>query len=193
MENTIVTTFTQLAELELSEAIKLDRINAFLNTPPREKWLKTRPPSKGKGKYLPVARIEQLLTAIFQKWYVEIKSTAVLGNSVCTVITLHYWIPQLQEWRRMDGCGAAPLQVDAGEDANNASAMKSSAVQMAAPMSVSYAIKDAAGRMGAIFGRDVNRTDVDKFVGMYSSAVEIIDEEPPRVTPPPIDEIETPF
>lgn len=172
----IVTSFTHLASLELQEAIKLDKINAFLNSPPRDKWLKPRPAGKGKGKYLPIYRIEQLLTAIFQKWWVEIKSTTILGNSVCSVITLHYWVPQAQEWRRMDGTGAAPLQVDSGADANDASAMKSAAVQMAAPMSVSYAVKDAAQRIGAIFGRDVNRPDADKFVGMYSSAAEMMDD-----------------
>jgi hypothetical protein len=169
----VVTQFVQLANLE--EAIKLDTVNAFLNTPPRADWLKPRPPGKGKGKYLPISRIEQLLTAICQKWYVEIKSTTVLGNSICSVVTLHYFLPQLNEWRKMDGCGAAPLQVDAGADATDTSALKSAAVQMAAPMSVSYAVKDAAQRIGAIFGRDINNKDAEKFAGIYSSAVNLAD------------------
>lgn len=175
MERKELITFSSLVS-DLEKASKEDKLNELLNMQPHQSWLKQRPAGKGQGKYMPIDKIELLLTSIFQRWYVEVKQTQFIGNSVVVTITLHYWVPGFNEWRKTDGVGAAPLQVDSGADATDASALKSSAVQMAAPMAKTYAIKDAAQSLGAIFGRDVNRKDSAKFEGKYASAYERVKE-----------------
>jgi hypothetical protein len=175
MANGLIT-FSSLVS-DLQQAAKEDKLNELLNTQPHESWLKKRPTGKGQGKYMPIEKIELLLTGIFQKWYVEVKMVQFIGNSVVVTITLHYWVPGFNDWRRTDGVGAAPLQGESGADATDASALKSAAVQMAAPMAKTYAIKDAAQSLGAIFGRDINRKGPAKFEGKYSSAYDKIREQ----------------
>ena len=58
-----------------------------------------------------------------------------------------------------DGVGAAPLQTDKGAGAVDFNAIKSDAVMKAAPAAESYAVKDAAEKIGKLFGKDMNRAD----------------------------------
>lgn len=58
-----------------------------------------------------------------------------------------------------DGVGAAPLQINSGKGAIDFNEIKSNAVMLAAPASETYAIKDAAEKIGKIFGKDLNRHD----------------------------------
>jgi len=109
--------------------------------------------------YIPVERVEYLLTRIFGKWRIEIKKSEVLANAVCVTIRLHYIDPVTGEWDWQDGIGAATLQTNAGAGATDFNQIKSSAVQMAAPAAESYALKDAAEKLGKIFGKDLNRKD----------------------------------
>jgi len=128
----------------------------ILNQQPPATWLAEHPMLRG-YKYIPIERVEWLLSRIFGKWWVEIKETAILANSV--VVTVRLWVvnPLTGEHQFQDGIGAAPVQTDKGAGASDWNAVKSDGVQKAAPSAESYAIKDAAEKFGKIFGKDVSR------------------------------------
>lgn len=143
---------------EVEVKSKENDLNVLLNQPPAEVWLKDHPMVKGL-KYIPIQRIEWLLTKVFIRWNVEIKNVQLIANSVVVAITLNYKDPLNNEWLKQDGVGAMPLQTDKGASANDWTKIKASAVQMGAPAAESYAIKDAAEKIGKIFGKDMNRAD----------------------------------
>ena len=90
----------------------------------------------------------------------DIKSITVIANSIVAIIRLYVLNPITNEWEWTDGVGAAPIQTESGAAATDFSKVNTAAVQMAAPAAESYAIKDAAEKLGKIFGKDINRKDV---------------------------------
>lgn len=158
------------------QAFKNDQLNLLLNQPPHASWLKQHPMAKAKNDqgqtvpalYLPIDKIENMLSVIFGEWRVEIKSVTVAFQSMVVVVRLHLRNPLNGEWFYHDGVGACQVQTDAGKPASDLSAIKSAGVQMAAPAAESYAIKDAAEKLGTLFGKDLNRRDTIMFAGAYS-------------------------
>jgi hypothetical protein len=169
----------QLKDLhhDVQQAFKDDQLNLLLNQPPHQSWIKKHPMTK--GDYLPIDKVEFLLTRIFQHWKVEVLSYAQLFQSVSVHVRLHYKNPLTSEWSYQDGLGACPVQTDSGKSAADLSAIKASAVQMALPAAESYAIKDAAEKLGSLFGKDLNRKDTIAFAGAFSEPVQA---EQPTVT-----------
>lgn len=130
----------------------------LLNQEPPKQWLKQHPTTK--GAYLPIERVEYLLSRIFVKWWVEVKNTQCIANSVVVTVRLYVVNPltQSEEWQ--DGIGAAPIQTDKGAGAMDWNKAKAQGVMMAAPMAETYAIKDAAEKFGKLFGKDLNRAEI---------------------------------
>jgi hypothetical protein len=159
-------------EVELRE--KENALAVILNSPPKVDWLKKHPMAKKKNaqgesvsaEYLPIERVEYLLTRIFINWRVEIKEAKLIGNSGVVTVRLHYKNPITNEWDWQDGIGASPLQTDSGAGAVEFDKLKSGAVQMAMPSAESYAVKDAAAKLGRLFGKDVNRREVMDYDGL---------------------------
>lgn len=141
---------------EDENTLKQNALTVILNQTPPEKWLVNHPMIQG-YRYLPVERVEYLLTRIFNKWWVEVKQTQVLANSI--VVTVRLWVtnPLTGEHEFQDGIGASPIQTDKGAGAMDWNAAKNDGVQKAAPSAESYAIKDAAEKFGKLFGKDVSR------------------------------------
>lgn len=160
-QNTLPTLADLYGDIEVKE--RANALNILLNQPPKKEWLKDHPTAKNiKGqpiKYIPIERIEFLLTRIFIKWRVEVLTIQLIGNSVVVTVRLHYLNPLDNSWEWTDGIGAAPLQTDRGAGATDFNSLKSASVQIAAPAAESYAIKDAAEKLGKLFGKDVNRAD----------------------------------
>ena len=92
-------------QIELTD--KRNQLNVLMNQPPNPIWIKTHP-SIPNYRYLPIERIEYLLTRIFVKWRVEVKNVSLIANSVCVSIRLHYLDPITGEWDWQDGVGASP-------------------------------------------------------------------------------------
>lgn len=158
----------------------------LVNQEPKKEWLKLHPTAKKEIKdangqkryvpceYMPIERIEWLLTNVCLKWKVEVKQVQLIGNSVTVTIRLHYYDHPAKEWLWQDGVGAAPLQTDKGAGATDFNALKSSAVQIGVPAAKSYAVKDAAECIGKMFGRDLNRDGVlsyDNIADRYAKAL----------------------
>ncbi len=160
-------------------AFKNDEFNYLVNQQPFEKWIKRHPivtvlNDEGKNtklQYLPVEKVELLLTRIFQHWRREVVSVQLILNSVVAHVRLHYLHPVTGEWEFHDGVGACPIQTKSGAAAGDFSQLQTSGVQMAAPAAVSYALKDAAECIGKLFGKDLNRRDTSAFSGAYGQQV----------------------
>ena len=153
---------------DVTKAEEMNTLNILLNQPPAESWIATHPHIKN-YKYIPISRIEYLLTRIFIRWRVEVKSLQLLANSVVATVRLHYLDPITQEWDYQDGVGASPLQTDSGAGAIDFNKMKASAVMMSAPSAESYAIKDAAEKIGKLFGKDLNRKEEASYDALGST------------------------
>lgn len=130
---------------------------ALVNQEPKKEWIKLHPITK--EPYIPIERIEWLLTNIIVRYRTEVKNVQQIANSVCVTIRLHYWDMIHNEWTFHDGIGAAPLQTDKDAGAVNWDRIKSNSVQIGAPAAESYAVKDAAEKIGKLFGKDLNRKE----------------------------------
>lgn len=145
---------------------KQNQLNIILNAEPKKEWVKDHPFVKNL-KYLPIERVEYLLTMIFTKWRVEVKEVKLLANSIVTTVRVYVQDPITGEWDWQDGIGAMPIQVAKGSGATEFDKMNSSAVQIGSPASESFAIKDACEKFGRIFGKDLNRKDNVNYDRLY--------------------------
>ena len=163
----------KLSDLVNHEVVNSNQneLQVFLNQEPPDKWIRVNKFANG-SRYLAIDKIEYLLTSIFLKWYVEVLEWKVIANSVCVSIRLFYQSPINGEMLHQDGLGAMPMQTDEGKGAVDFNFIKTSAVQMALPGAESYAIKDAAEKIGRVFGKDLNRTELmayENLSGRYES------------------------
>lgn len=172
MSNNEVAKLPTLADLnqDIEQAFKNDAFNLLLNKKPPESWLKKHPYINGGNHvYLPIERIELMLTQIFQQWTVQVNSFSQLFNAVAVHVTLKVRNPLTGDWIEQDGLGAAPIQTNAGASASDMGAIKNDAVMKALPTAESYAIKDAAEKLGKLFGKDLNRKDELVFEAKYAT------------------------
>lgn len=153
---------------DLTTFLAEDEFLSVVNQEPPKQFVKDHPLAKG-VKYIPIDRVELMLTKIFQQWRVEITSSGQLLNSVFVNVRLHYKHPISKEWTFQDGTGAMAIQTDQGKTAADLAAIKSNAIMLALPAAKSYAIKDAAENIGKVFGRDINRKDTMAFKPSYST------------------------
>ncbi len=134
---------------------KQTALQVILNQPPAPKWIK----ENNGVKYLPISVIEFILTSIFRKWWVEVRNVQLIANSVVTTVRLYVVDPITNETMFNDGVGAAPINTKKDAGAVEFDKILSNSVQLATPSSESYAIKDAAGKFGKIFGSDISRKE----------------------------------
>lgn len=141
------------------EIKKNQELNMILNADPKQEWVKSHPIITG-YKYLPVERLEYLMTMIFGKWTIEVKAVQLIANSVVVTVRVHYLDPITSNMEWVDGVGASPIQTDKEAGAIDFNKMKAAAIQMSAPSAKTYAFKDAVETLGKIFGKDLNRKDL---------------------------------
>ena len=151
-------TYDELVSGDIDKKNSQTGVNILLNMDPPSGWLKDHPMAKG-VKYIPIERIEYLLTRIFKRWHVEIKQVQVIANSVVVTVRLYYQDVLSDEILWQDGIRASPIQTDKGAGAMDWNHTKNDAVMKAAPAAESYAVKDAAEKIGKLFGKDMNRAD----------------------------------
>lgn len=155
-------------EVQLEKLVQRDQFLQVINIDPPAQWVKDHPIAKG-VKYLPIERVELLLTRIFQEWRVEILREGQLANSIYATVRLHYKDPIDGEWRWQDGTGATPIKTKSGAAASDMNAILNDAIATGLPAAESFAVKDAAEKIGRIFGKDLNRKDVAGFTPNYDT------------------------
>jgi len=144
-----------LPAMNLSTEGKESLRTFILNHEPHGAWIKKHPLYN--NDYLPIDKVEFLLTIFFKKWNVEVKNVFHVANSICVIVRLYFQNPDTKVFEWQDGCGAAPMQVNSKSNPMDANEIKSNAVMLALPIAETNAIKDAADKIGKIFGRDLNR------------------------------------
>lgn len=154
------------------DIVKQNKLNLILNAEPKKEWIKSHPFVKNLS-YLPIERVEYLLTMIFTKWSVEVKEIKLIANSIVATVRLHVQDPITGNVDYQDGVGAMPIQTSKGAGATDFDKMSSSAVQIGAPAAESFAIKDAAEKFGRIFGKDLNRKDTIAYADRLHASIEI--------------------
>jgi len=177
IKNSGIPTLGDIHSGDLEKAKESNQLTVLLNQPPKASWIKTHPIHK-KVKYLPIQRVEYLLSAIFLDWSVEVREFKMIANSVCVSVRLMFKNPLTHQTEWTDGVGAAPLQTDKDAGAINWDKIKNDAVMKALPAAESYAIKDAAEKLGKIFGKDLNRADqimYDSLSGRFDNLAELKD------------------
>ena len=168
--NNNLPTLTDLYSGKIETKRKKNELNVLLNQPPKEDWIKKHP-FAANVKYLPIERVEFLLTMLFIDWRVEVKNIMVIANSVVVTIRLHYQNIIDNEWSWQDGIGACPIQTEKGAGAMDWNKTNNDAVMKAAPAAESYAIKDAAEKLGKIFGKDLNRKDEIGYMSLLKGGI----------------------
>lgn len=162
--------------------VKQTKLNIILNSEPKSEWVKDHPFVK-KLRYIPIERVEYLLTMVFSKWSVEVKEVKIVANSVLVVVRLHVQNPITGSMDFQDGIGAAPIQVKSGSNPTDFSSMNQAAIQIGAPSAESYAVKDAAEKFGKIFGKDLNRKDIIAYTATLAKRGKVEKEEIPEDAP----------
>ena len=173
-------TFSQLEKMEVTLPEKESALQALLNQQPPAQFISTE--SMSKTPYIPIEKIEYLMTSIFKVWSVEVKSYCLIANSVCVEVRVHYRDPVTGEMRFQDGVGASPLQTKKGAGATDFHNIQSASVQMALPSAKSYAIKDATGQIGTIFGKDLGRKTTSNYEKLIPESVKNYKFENPQLT-----------
>lgn len=166
-------------ETYLTEGIKDNELALLCNCEPPSTWIEKHPYAN--VSYLPISKIEFLLTKIFNKWWVEIRDSKLIANSVSVTVRLYYRNPITGDTEFQDGIGAQPLQTDQGRGTTDFDAIKSNAVAMALPSAESYAIKDAAEKLGKLFGKDLNRKDTMNYEQMLINNIDRLQERASKV------------
>jgi len=141
---------------------KTEGLNAILNVPPPNTWIKTHPYAKD-HKYIPIDKVEYLLRKIFKSYRIEITGQGTAFNGVWVTVRVNYLNPSNGEWDYHDGIGAAQLQTKSGASPADLQNINNGALSMAFPIAKTLAVKDACDHFGKLFGSDLNRKDTLAF------------------------------
>lgn len=166
--------------MTITEDEKKGALNVLLNQQPPARYVAMHPYTK--TPYIPIEKIEFLMTNIFGNWDVEIKRETLIANSICVTVKVSYTCPLTTVRMSQDGVGAAPLITDKGCGATDFQAIKNDSVQKALPAAESYAIKDACQKIGTIFGKDLGRKTTSNYDNMMPETVKEYTFDKPQLT-----------
>jgi len=119
----------------------VENLDEILNSEPKKEWLKEHPQVRG-FMYLPIERVEFLLTRLYDNIKIEIRSVISAENRAVVTVRVNYGDGMFH-----GGVGSAQIS-------------KTQPSEMAFPLAKSLAFKDAIEFNGKIFGKDLNRSDV---------------------------------
>tara|TARA_R110000868_G_scaffold411642_1_gene706643 strand:- start:5214 stop:5741 length:528 start_codon:yes stop_codon:yes gene_type:complete len=164
-----ITKKPSIQDLVVSPDIKsnIGKFQDLINQTPKAEWVKDHPFIKN-YKYIPIERVEFLLRSIFQQWEWKVNDFKVIANAICVHGTLRVLHPVTDEWLSYDGLGAVDIQTSKGSNPTDFNSIVPNALQKNLPAAETYALKDAAEKLGEIFGGSLNRKDEIHFRSPYS-------------------------
>ncbi len=137
----------------------LEEYKKIINTNPKTKWVKANPYANN-ALYLPIGIVEELLNKVFPFWQVEQHGEPkIIGNSVVISVTLKVWHPILNQWLSYAGVGAVPIEVQQGAHPTDFTKINAKALHKNVPAAMSFAVNNAAKKIGKLFGSHLNRKD----------------------------------
>lgn len=141
---------------------------SLINKSPSKTWIKQNPYSQN-AKYLPIRIVEELLSEIFPFSQIEQQGEPkILGNSVVISVNLKVYNPILGEWLNYAGVGAVPIELEkpkfdkqgnqTGGARNNIDfeRINSKGMHKGVPAALSFAVNNAAKKIGRLFGSHLN-------------------------------------
>lgn len=116
-------------------------------------------------KQLPITYVEHLLKKLFFGLYrVEVISYSMIVNEITVHVRLWVMHPVLGQWMQYDGLAAIPVMQDSGSKVSQfMDSKKSKALNLNLPAAYALALKNAAKKIGKIFGADLNRKHEDSY------------------------------
>ena len=160
MENKIQKTKQPLSELVFDKERFRDvgYFQETINCEPPQSWVKSHPAIKN-YRYIPIDIVEYLLRSIFQSWEWSVVDYKVIANAITVHGRLRVQHPVTGEWLSYDGLGAVDVQLKSGSNPTDFTSIVHGAIQKNLPAAESYALKDAAEKLGKLFGGSLNRAD----------------------------------
>lgn len=164
----------ELIPLDSKGAPKYNDLMGFKNLikrNPSERWVKTNPYSQN-ARYLPIRIVEELLSEIFPFWQViQNGEPKILGNSVVVSVDLRVFNPIINQWMSYAGVGAVPIelekpkfnkegvQISGARNNIDFEYINSKAMHKNVPAALSFAVNNAAKKIGRLFGSHLNSTE----------------------------------
>lgn len=143
----------------LPKYLTIQNFNALVNSAPRGSWVKTNKYSQN-AKYLPIRIVEELLNEVFPFWQAEQKGEpTILGNSIIISVQLKVYHPLLGQWLSYPGVGAVPIEVAKGAHPTDFTKISPKALHKNVPAALSFAISNAAKKIGKLFGSHLNSNE----------------------------------
>lgn len=123
--------------------------------------------------YVPIEIVEEALRQIFFRQVdFTIRQSYRDLNSFIVVARIRYKDPITKEYRKIDGIGAKSIQQDKGASISDFnSTMKPNGLELGVGTAYSRAIKNAAKKLGKLFGADLNRDEEIENVVVFNKKV----------------------
>lgn len=115
---------------------------------------------------LPITYVEHLLKKLYFGLYqIEVVSYGMLVNEITVHVRLRVYHPILGQWMAYDGLAAIPVSMDSGSKVSEfMMKKKTKALNLNLPAAYALAVKNAAKKIGKVFGGDLNRRYEDDYV-----------------------------
>lgn len=140
----------------------ISEFKTLVSTTPRPEWVRVNKYSNN-AKYLPIRIVEELLSEVFPFWQVEQNGDAkILGNSVVISVTLKVFNPLIGQWLSYAGIGAVPIEVKKDAHPTDFTKINPKALHKNVPAALSFALSNAAKKIGKLFGSQLNSNETIK-------------------------------
>jgi hypothetical protein len=159
-----------LSPLAIREIDALQKFQSKLNIQP--KIVVEESIGGEKFVHIPVSVIENTLKKYFFGLYkIECVDYRMIVNEICVHARISVYHPILREWMSYDGLASINVQQDKDSLVKDfMSTKKKNALHKNLPAAYAFAIKNAAKKIGKVFGADLNRKHEDSYVGFTFNA-----------------------
>lgn len=143
----------------------MQNFTTLLNKPPKKEKIQTHQGYQ----YLPISVVEKELDKMyFGLVQYECVSYSQVFNEIACHARIKVFHPVIMQWLVYDGLGSAVIQQDANTKVIDFQLFKKpNALQLTLPKAYAEAIKNAAKKIGKLFGADINR----KFEDVYEPMI----------------------
>lgn len=154
----------ELAPLSTDQINSLQAFQKALNAKPKRVY--TESIGGQTFQHLPIGVIENLLKKYFFGLYkIEIIDYRMIVNEITVHVRISVFHPILRQWLCYDGISAVPVQQNSGSPVDQfMQTKKKDALHKNLPSAYAFAVKNAAKKIGAVFGADLNRKVEDNYV-----------------------------
>ncbi len=137
----------------------LASFKTLVDSNPHSNWIKTNKYSDN-AKYLPIRIVEELLSGVFPFWEAhQVGEPKLIGNSIVISVNLRVYNPLLGHWLNFPGVGAVPIEMEKNAHPTDWEKVKPKALHKNAPAALSFAISNAAKKIGRLFGSHLNSSE----------------------------------